>query len=80
MDRFELSMPECYLDSADFRFFLKWASSSLYKIQYDLDTFFDSIYNKYDMLIVGNFISNNNTDLYNSIFERFNYIVCNYIK
>ena len=41
MDRFELSMPECYLDSADFRFFLKWASSSLYKIQYDLDTFFD---------------------------------------
>ena len=46
----------------------------------NLDTFFDSIYNKYDMLIVGNFISNGNINLYNNLFERFNYVVCNYIK
>lgn len=46
----------------------------------NLDKIFYSNYCKYDMLIVGNFISNNNTDLYNSIFERFNYVVCNYIK
>lgn len=46
----------------------------------NLDTFFDSNCCKYDMLIVGNFISNTNIDLYNNLFERFNYVVCNYIK
>ena len=46
----------------------------------NLDTFFNSNYCKYDMLIIGNFISNTNIDLYNNLFERFNYIVCNYIK
>ena len=46
----------------------------------NLDRIFYSNCCKYDMLIVGNFISNTNIDLYNNLFERFNYVVCNYIK
>ena len=41
MNRFELSIPECYLESSDFRFFLKWVTEALYKLKYDLDAFFD---------------------------------------
>lgn len=41
MNRFELSMPDCYLESSDFRFFLKWVTESLYKLKFNLDTFFD---------------------------------------
>ena len=41
MNRFELSVPDCYLESSDFRFFLKWVSEALYKLKFDLDTFFD---------------------------------------
>lgn len=41
MNRFELSIPDCYLESSDFRFFLKWVTEALYKLKYDLDAFFD---------------------------------------
>lgn len=41
MNRFELSVPDCYLESSDFRFFLKWVSEAFYKLKYDLDAFFD---------------------------------------
>lgn len=37
----DISIPEVYKESADFRFFCKWFEESLSKIQYDTENFFD---------------------------------------
>ena len=37
----DVSVPEVYKESQDFRFFLKWFEHSLSKIQYDTENFFD---------------------------------------
>lgn len=37
----DVSLPEVYTDSADFRFFCKWFELSLQRIKYDTENFFD---------------------------------------
>lgn len=46
MDMKQISLPEVYTDSADFRFFRTWIISALEKIQYDTE----NIYDLYDPL------------------------------
>lgn len=41
MDIKNISLPEIYKESADFRFFCKWFEESLSKIKYDTENFFD---------------------------------------
>lgn len=37
----DIPVPDCYLESADFRFFLKWFDYALTKIQYDITNLMD---------------------------------------
>ena len=37
----DISVPEIYKSSADFRFFLRWFSESLHRIKYDTENMFD---------------------------------------
>lgn len=41
MNILDISVPEIYKTSSDFRFFLKWFATSLEKIKYDTDCFLD---------------------------------------
>lgn len=41
MDIKNISLPEIYKQSADFRFFCKWFATSLDKLKYDTENFFD---------------------------------------
>lgn len=41
MNMSDISLPEVYKDSADFRFFCKWFEEALTKTQYDTENFFD---------------------------------------
>lgn len=41
MDIKNISLPEIYKESADFRFFCKWFEEALCRIQYDTENFFD---------------------------------------
>lgn len=41
MDIKNISLPEIYKESSDFRFFCKWFEASLERIKYDTENFFD---------------------------------------
>lgn len=41
MDLKEISLPDCYTDSQDFRFFVDWFCTCLEKVKYDHDHFID---------------------------------------